>query len=98
MPKGFRRFRVQGLGVLREPRVLKGATSTHPWLRGSAGVGARYKFGLIGFFGVFGCSVLGAELGGLISPHYIGVCQNYGPFLDPYNSTAPNIQGTPKGS
>ena len=23
-------------------------------------------------------------------------CQNYGPFLDPYYNTAPNIQGTPK--
>ena len=28
---------------------------------------------------------------------YMGGCQNYGPFLDPYYSTAPNIQGTPKG-
>ena len=27
----------------------------------------------------------------------VGGCQNYGPFLDPYYSTAPNIQGTEKG-
>ena len=26
-----------------------------------------------------------------------GGCQNYGPFLDPYYNTAPNIQGTQKG-
>ena len=25
-------------------------------------------------------------------------CQNYGPFLGPYYSTAPNIYGTPKGT
>ena len=24
-------------------------------------------------------------------------CQNHGPFLDPYDNTAPNLQGTPKG-
>ena len=27
----------------------------------------------------------------------MGGCQNYGPFLDPYYTTAPNIQGTQKG-
>ena len=27
---------------------------------------------------------------------YMGGCQNYGPFLDPYYSTAPNILGYPK--
>ena len=26
----------------------------------------------------------------------LGGCQNYGPFLDPYYNTAPDIQGTPK--
>ena len=26
----------------------------------------------------------------------MGGCQIYGPFLDPYRKTAPNIQGTPK--
>ena len=25
-------------------------------------------------------------------------CQNYGPFLDPYYNTAPNIEGTQKGT
>ena len=29
---------------------------------------------------------------------YMGGCQNYGPFLDPYYNTAPNIQGTQKGT
>ena len=29
---------------------------------------------------------------------YMGGCQNYGPFLDPYYNTAPNISGTPKGT
>ena len=29
---------------------------------------------------------------------YMGGCQNYGPFLGPYYSTAPNIQGTQKGT
>ena len=28
----------------------------------------------------------------------MGGCQNYGPFLDPYNNTAPNILGTQKGT
>ena len=28
---------------------------------------------------------------------YMGGCQNYGPFLDPSNNTAPNIYGTQKG-
>ena len=28
---------------------------------------------------------------------YVGGCQNYGPFLDPYYTTAHNIQGTQKG-
>ena len=28
----------------------------------------------------------------------MGDCQNYGPFLDPYYNTAPNIQGTQKGT
>ena len=27
---------------------------------------------------------------------YMGGCQNYGSFLDPYYNTAPNISGTPK--
>ena len=27
---------------------------------------------------------------------YMGGCQNYGPFLDPYYNTAPNIWGTQK--
>ena len=27
---------------------------------------------------------------------HMGGCQKYGPFLDPYSNTAPNIQGTPK--
>ena len=27
---------------------------------------------------------------------YMGGCQNFGPFLDPYYNTAPNITGTPK--
>ena len=26
----------------------------------------------------------------------MGGCQNYGPFLDPYYNTAPNIEGTQK--
>ena len=26
----------------------------------------------------------------------LGGCQNYGPFLDPYYNTAPNIEDTPK--
>ena len=29
---------------------------------------------------------------------HMGGCQNYGPFLDPYYNTAPNIQGTQKGT
>ena len=29
---------------------------------------------------------------------YMGGCQNYGSFLGPYCNTAPNIQGTQKGS
>ena len=29
---------------------------------------------------------------------YMGGCQNYGPFVDPYYNTAPNIQGTQKGT
>ena len=29
---------------------------------------------------------------------YMGGCQNYGPFLDPYYNTAPNIWGTQKGT
>ena len=28
----------------------------------------------------------------------MGGCQNYGAFLDPHYNTAPNIQGTQKGS
>ena len=28
----------------------------------------------------------------------MGGCQNYGPLLDPYDNTAPNIQGTQKGT
>ena len=28
---------------------------------------------------------------------YMGGCQNYGPFLDPYYITAPNILGTQRG-
>ena len=28
----------------------------------------------------------------------MGGCQNYGPFLDPYYTTAPNIWGTQKGT
>ena len=28
----------------------------------------------------------------------MGCCQNYGPFLDPYFNTAPNIWGTQKGT
>ena len=28
----------------------------------------------------------------------MGGCQNYGPFLGPYYSTAPNIEGTQKGA
>ena len=28
----------------------------------------------------------------------MGGCQNCGPFLDPYYNTAPNIQGTQKGT
>ena len=28
----------------------------------------------------------------------MGGCQNYGPFLDPYYNTAPNIEGTQKGT
>ena len=28
----------------------------------------------------------------------MGGCQNYGPFLDPYYNTAPNISGTQKGT
>ena len=28
----------------------------------------------------------------------MGGCENYGPFLDPVYSTAPNIQGTHKGT
>ena len=28
----------------------------------------------------------------------MGGCQNYGPFLDPHYTTAPNIQGTQKGT
>ena len=28
----------------------------------------------------------------------MGGCQNYGPFLDPYYNTAPNIWGTQKGT
>ena len=27
---------------------------------------------------------------------YMGGCQYYGPFLDPYCNSAPNIWGTPK--
>ena len=29
---------------------------------------------------------------------YMGGCQNYGPFLGPRDNTAPNIQGTQKGT
>ena len=29
---------------------------------------------------------------------YMGDCQNYGPLLDPYSNTAPDIQGTQKGT
>ena len=29
---------------------------------------------------------------------YMGGCQNYGLLLDPYYNTAPNIQGTQKGT
>ena len=29
---------------------------------------------------------------------YVGGCQNYGPFWDPYYNTAPNISGTQKGT
>ena len=29
---------------------------------------------------------------------YLGGCQNYGPLLDPYYNTAPNIWGTQKGT
>ena len=36
--------------------------------------------------------------GVLICPHHLGGCQNYGPFLGPCYNTAPNIQGTQKGT
>ena len=29
---------------------------------------------------------------------YMGGCQNYGPFLDLYYNTAPNMRGTQKGT
>ena len=29
---------------------------------------------------------------------HMGGCQHYGPFLDPYYNTAPNISGTQKGA
>ena len=29
---------------------------------------------------------------------FMGGCQNYDPFLDPYYNTAPNIQDTQKGT
>ena len=29
---------------------------------------------------------------------YMGGCQNYGPFLDPYYNKAPNISGTQEGT
>ena len=29
---------------------------------------------------------------------YMGGCQNYGPFLGPHYNTAPNTQGTKKGT
>ena len=29
---------------------------------------------------------------------HMGGCQNYGPFLDPCDNAAPNIQGTQKGT
>ena len=28
----------------------------------------------------------------------MGGCQNHGPFLDPYSSAAPHVQGTQKGT
>ena len=37
------------------------------------------------------------DYGNPICP-YMGGCQNYGPFLGPYYTTAPNIQGTQKGT
>ena len=37
------------------------------------------------------------ELSHLEGSH-MGGCQNDGPFLDPYYNTAPNIQGTQKGT
>ena len=29
---------------------------------------------------------------------YMGGCQNYNPFLDPYHNKAPNISGTQEGT
>ena len=29
---------------------------------------------------------------------YMGGCQHYGPFLDPYYNAAPNFEGTQKGA
>ena len=37
-------------------------------------------------------SILGSILGPLVLGNcQMGSCQNYGPFLDPYDNTAPNI-------
>ena len=34
----------------------------------------------------------------VMEPADVGGCQNCDPFLGPYNNTAPNIQGTQKGT
>ena len=35
---------------------------------------------------------------GVVGVYKVGDCQNFGPFLDPYYNTAPNIEGTQKGA
>ena len=40
-----------------------------------------------GFLG----ALIGDSTQGLFENSYMGGCQNYSPFLDPYDNTAPNI-------
>ena len=54
------------------------------------------KFGLcVGMkaHGIAKCNLPGGKC-----EDHMGGCQNYGPFLDPYYNTAPNISGTQKGT
>ena len=51
------------------------------------------EFLVFAFCGVIRSTIIGSTYRAL-GPRHVGGCQNYGPFLDPYYNTAPNIKGT----